>query len=155
MTKITQIGVCDHCGGAIAPSQWYTNKGKVRRYCSLECRNTANSRAGAWIRREKTLQRIKTGQWKNPFAVRPPTADEQAERARKGRLREVREGRWRNPATTEEAREKLSRPRKHAGILHAAIEKLRKGKMADLTPEEQEAYREYRRNLRQEKKQTD
>ena len=67
------------------------------------------------------------------------------------RKAEVEAGTWRNPALTDEAREKLSRPRKHADnpTLHSAIEKLRQGTpVADLTPAEQEAHRTYRRQLR-------
>jgi DNA-binding transcriptional regulator YiaG len=68
------------------------------------------------------------------------------------RQREVKENRWRNPALDEKARRKLSRPRKHIDdpVLHSAIEKLGAGvSVPDLTPEEQEAHRAYRRRLRQ------
>jgi hypothetical protein len=67
-------------------------------------------------------------------------------------LREIAEGRWRNPALSLEAREKLSRPRKHGDnpVLHRAIERLRQGaKVADLTPEEREAHRIHRATLRE------
>jgi hypothetical protein len=63
-------------------------------------------------------------------------------------LREVADGRWRNPALTDEARKKLSRPRKHSDVLYAAIEKLRTMKMSDLTIEERDAYHAYRSELR-------
>lgn len=152
MTKTRPLGVCDHCGGPIRRSEWYTSKRKPRRYCCRDCRNTANSRAGAPIRSVKILAHIRAGTWQNPHILHPPTPAEQAARARKGRLREVRAGRWRNPALTLEARRKLSRPRRHSGALHAAIEKLRNGKMADLTPEERDAYRAYRRDLARRKK---
>jgi hypothetical protein len=69
--------------------------------------------------------------------------------SRKGRLREVAEGRWRNPALDDQAREKLSLPRKHGDnpLLHSALEKLRRGAMSGLTPEEQQVYRAYRQEL--------
>jgi len=115
----------------------------------VECRNTANSRAGAPIRSGKLLERIARGEWQNPVELRPPTSDEQAYRARKGRRREVAEGRWRNPALSDGARAKLSRPRKHKGLLHAVIEKLRRGmSVADLFPNEQATHRAYRKQLR-------
>ena len=48
----------------------------------------------------------------------------------------VAEGRWRNPSLSDEAREKLSRPRKYSGLLHQAMEKLTQGaSMADLSAE--------------------
>jgi hypothetical protein len=98
---------------------------------------------------------VATGEWQNPHQLNPPTSQEQAERARKGRKREVREGTWRNPALTAEAREKLSRPRQHQDnpILHSAIERLKQGEqVTSLTEDEQEAYREYRRKLYEENK---
>ena len=117
--KQRPLGICDHCGGPIPPDEWYTSKGKSRLYCSRDCRNTANSRAGSPARSEKIRRRIKAGT-------------------------------WRNPALSDTARAKLSRPRKHSGPLAQAIEKLGRGlAMADLTPEEQAAYRQYQAELRQ------
>lgn len=147
--KLKPIGVCDHCAGPIPAGQWYTSHGSPRLHCSLECRQTANSRNGNPVRMAKAIGRIKAGLWKNPAKLRPPTSEEQSQRARKGRLREVSQGTWRNPALTDEAREKLSRPRKHDGVLHSAIEKLGRGlSVAELTPDEQAIHREYQRQLR-------
>jgi len=146
--KIRPLGICDHCGGAIRTGYWYTSKGQPRRYCSLDCRNTANSRAGASIRSQKQLEHVQKGEWQNPHLLNPPTGAEQARRARLGRRREVLAGCWRNPGLTPEAREINSRPRKHSGALASAIEKLKAAKcVADLTPEEQEAHRVYRKQL--------
>lgn len=147
--KTKPLGTCDHCAGPIKPGEWYTSKGKPRRYCSRDCRNTANSRNGNPIRVAKLRESIRKGTWRNPVEIRHPTPEEQADRARKGRLREVASGKWRNPALDEKAQEKLSRARKHPPILHSAMEKLSRGaRVADLLPEEQEAHREYRRHLR-------
>lgn len=145
--KVEPLGICDFCKGPIPRQLWYTSKGKPRLYCSRDCRNTANSRAGASIRSVKQKERVRQGKWLNPMHIRPPTPAEQAERARKGRLREIAEGRWRNPALDPAARAKLSQPRKHSGPLHRALEKLRFGSTADLTEEELQAHREYRRKL--------
>jgi len=143
------LGICDLCGGPIPFADWYTSKGRPRLYCSVDCRNTANSRAGAPIRSKKTLARIARGEWQNPADLHPPTSDEQAYRARKGRRKEVADGRWRNPALSDDAREKLSRPRKHNGLLHTVIEKLKQGlSVANLSPDEQDAHRAYRKQLR-------
>jgi len=150
--KIQPLGVCDNCLGNIPKERWYTSKGKPRRYCSVECRNTGNSHEGEAVRHAKMLQRMERGEWRNPMQLRPPTPEEQAERARKGRLAEVEAGTWRNPALSDEAREKLSRPRKHFGVLASALEKLHQGvPVAQLTPEEQDAHRAYRRELKQKK----
>lgn len=144
--KTERLGICDLCKGAIRPAFWYTSKGKPRRYCSRDCRNTANSRAGAAIRATKQKDRVAAGEWQNPHILRPPTPAEQSHRAALGRRREVEAGTWRNPALTDEARAKLSKPRKHSGALAGAIEKLGAGaKLADLTIEEQDAHRAYRR----------
>jgi acyl-CoA reductase-like NAD-dependent aldehyde dehydrogenase len=63
----------------------------------------------------------------------------------------VAAGRWRNPALTDAARAKLSRPRRHTGALHNALEKLKRGlRVADLTAEQQDAHRAYRRQQRAE-----
>lgn len=148
-TKLKPLGICDHCGGEIPKSQWYTTKRKPRLYCSRDCLNTANSRAGTPIRLEKVQARIASGEWQNPAALNPATPAEQSRRAGLGRKREVEAGTWRNPALTDEARIKLSRPRKHSGALHSAIEKLGRGvPSAELTDDEREAHREYRRRLR-------
>lgn len=151
-TKRQPIGICDHCKGEIPPGDWYTAHGKPRLYCSIDCRNTANSRNGNPVRTAKLRQAVADGRWQNPAHLRPPTCEEQSARSRKGRLREGAEGRWRNPALDPAARAKLSRPRKHADdpLLHRAIERLRQGgKMRDLTPEEHASYRAYRRALEQ------
>lgn len=146
--KTQPIGTCDHCLGPIPPGQWRTRRGP-RLYCSLECRNTANSRAGNPVRVQKLRQAVQTGTWQNPAKLRPPTPEEQSARSRKGRLREVAEGRWRNPALTPAARAKLSRPRKHSGPLASAIERLKTGvSMSGLTIEEADAYRSYARQRR-------
>jgi len=143
--KTEPVGICDLCKGSIPPSEWYTRRGP-RLYCSIDCRNTANSRAGNLVRTAKVLKRVEAGTWKNPAQLRPPTPEEQGERARKGRLREVEARTWRNPALTDQARVKLSRPRRHSGPLHSALEKLKQGaRVADLTPDEQAAHRAYRR----------
>jgi hypothetical protein len=148
--KQQPIGICDHCLKAIPRDQWYTRRGP-RLYCpGPDCRNTANSRNGAPARLEKLQQRIERGEWVNPRSV---LSDEEnrrlnAQAGRLGRKREVQAGTWRNPALSAEARAKLSRPRKHSGALHRAIEKLRAGTTADLTDEERTAYRLYQRALR-------
>ena len=146
--KIEPVGMCDLCKGAIHPDQWHTRRGP-RRYCSINCRNTANSRAGNPERTRKLRLAVKVGTWKNPAKLRPPTGEEQAARARLGRLREVQAGTWRNPGLTPQARAINSLPHKHAGALAAAIEKLDAGqRMANLTPDEADAYRAWRRSLR-------
>lgn len=144
--KTAQIGICDLCGGSIPRRDWYTSHGKPRRYCSVDCRNTANSRAGNPVRTAKLRRAVADGRWRNPMRIRPPTGAEQAARARNGRLREVAENRWRNPGLTPEARAINSQPEKHTGALAHAIEKLGRGlHVGDLTPEEASAYRAYRR----------
>jgi len=154
--KSQPLGVCDNCLGNIPKELWYTSKGKPRLYCCVECRNAGNSHKGEPVRYAKMLQRIERGEWTNLAKLRPPTSQEQSERSRKGRLAEVKAGIWRNPALSSEAREKLSRPRKHSGALADAIEKARRGmRMAELTPDEQEAYRAYRRELYRKKQTND
>lgn len=146
--KQAPLGICDLCGDPIPRDRWYTSKGKPRLYCGRECRNTANSRAGNEERTRKVRQRIERGEWQNPAHLRPPTSAEQAHRARLGRLREVERGEWRNPALSDEARRKLSRPRKHTGALARAIERLSAGaRVSDLTAVEADAHRAYRREL--------
>lgn len=150
VSKSQPLGICDHCLGEI-PSDvgWYTSKGKPRLHCCRDCRNAANSQAGAAIRSKKAKRRVARGEWQNPHHLNPPTPEEQARRARVGRKREVTSGTWRNPAKSLDARRKLSRPRKHGDnlVLHRALEKLKFGTVADLTEEETEAHRAYRRNL--------
>lgn len=147
-TKQQPTGICDHCLGPIPRAEWYTSKGGARLHCSVDCKNTANSRAGNPVRVEKLRARVAAGEWENPHLAHPPTGDEQARRARLGRLREVWAETWRNPALDDRAREKLSRPRKHTGTLASAIEKLGQGlSMAELTDEEVQAHREYRQKL--------
>jgi len=145
--KTAPLGICDLCGAQM-PNP-YTSKGKPRRYCSRQCRNTANSRAGNAERVRKLRASIAAGEWVNPRTVNPPDPAKLAAASRRIRLREVRNGTWRNPAMSDEARAKLSRPRKHDGPLAAAIEKLRRpgASVADLTPEERDAHAAYRRAL--------
>lgn len=145
--KQQPVGTCDLCLGPIPEDMWHTRFGP-RLYCSIECRNTGNSRIGNPIRVEKLKQSIADGRWPNPAKINPPDPRNIGEGVSKHRREEVAKGRWRNPALTDEARAKLSKPRRHEGILHRAIERLKQGeKLADLTPEERAAYREYRRNL--------
>jgi len=160
--KLAPLGICDLCWQPIPPSLGpFTSKGRPRRYCSIACRVTANSRLGAPLRSLKAAQRAAAGLWRNPLGETPEEVaaalrerNRSADHRRKvaaARRREVEEGTWRNPALSETAREKLSRPRVHADdlVLHAAIEKLGRGlSVADLTPEEREAHRRYRRALR-------
>jgi hypothetical protein len=150
MSKKKQpVGICDHCLGEIPRRRWYTSKGEPRLYCSRGCRNTANSRAGSAIRSEKAKQRVERSEWQNPAKLNPPDPAKVATGVSRARKREVEEGRWRNPALPDEARAKLSRPRKHSGALHRALEKLRQGyRVADLKPEEQKVHRAYRKQLR-------
>lgn len=158
--KSAPIGVCDLCGEDFPPNvSHYTTQRVPRRYCSRLCRNTANSRAGAEIRSKKAKERVRRGEWKNPSPViREDATPREIEAWREKmsasvsdtRKQEVESGTWQNPALSDEAREKLSRPRKHGDnpVLHAAFEKLRTGaSVADLLPEEQEAHRAYRREI--------
>jgi|GEM_PF-2097130 len=159
-SKRLPIGICDLCGEPFpAGVSHYTTKGKPRLHCSIECRQTANSRAGNPKRVRKVKERISRGEWENPSAfVREDATDEEREEQRRRigvgakRIRdaEVREGRWRNPALNDAAREKLSRPRTiDDPVLHRAIERLGHGEtMADLTTEEAEAYRAHSRARR-------
>ena len=151
-SKTQPLGTCDHCLGPIPPDLGpYTSKGRPRLYCSIDCRNTGNSRAGAGIRSEKAKARVKRGEWTNPASITPPDPANIGAGVSRARRAEVEAGTWRNPALTDEAREKLSRPRKHGDdpILHSAIEKLKQGmKVSDLTDEEAEAHRAYQRALR-------
>ena len=141
---------CELCGEPVDSLGLglYTSKRKRRRFCSRDCRNTANSRTGNEVRTKKLMQRIEAGDWQNPAALNPPNPVNISKGVRRVRRQEVAKGRWRNPALTPEARKKLSRPRKHKGVLHNAIEKLKQGlKMDDLTAEEAESYRTYRRKI--------
>jgi len=147
--KRQPLGICDHCLGSIPAGQWYTSKRRPRLHCSFKCKQAANSQAGASVRAEKARQRVARGEWQNPQRLNPPTFEERSRRAALARKREVARGEWRNPALTDAAREKLSRPRRHSGPLHTAIEKLKRGQhMADLTEEEAAAYRANSARLR-------
>ena len=103
--KTQPLGICDHCLGPIKPDEWYTRRGP-RRYCSIECRNTGNSREGEPVRHAKLMERIEAGEWKPPQAFMTPDeiSARQAKASRTSRLREVKQGRWRNPGTTPRAR---------------------------------------------------
>ena len=114
--KIQPVGICDHCLEPIPEDLWYTRRGP-RLFCSIDCKNTANSRAGSEIRAAKARQRVKEGRWQNPAALNPPDPQEIGKGTRRIRLKEVAEGRWRNPALSDDARAKLSQPRKHEGTL--------------------------------------
>jgi hypothetical protein len=158
--KIEPLGVCDNCGETfperVSP---YTSKGVPRLCCSRRCRNALNSRRGAEKRSEMARARVRRGEWENPSPLMQDDAT-QAEvehyiaamsagvsRARKA---EVEAGTWRNPALSPEAREKLSRPRVHGDnpVLHSALRKLGQGdSVGDLSTEEREAHRAYRRDL--------
>lgn len=154
MTKKQPLGACDLCREPFPSGvSLYTSKRKPRQYCSRDCRNTANSRAGSAIRSAKVRRRIAAGEWQNPADLHRPDPANIAAGVSRARKREVQEGRWRNPALTAEAREKLSRPRKHTGALHCAIEKYKRGcKTSELTVEEHQAYLAYRAELRRERR---
>lgn len=147
--KRAAIGICDQCGGQIPVGDHYTSKGRPRLHCSIDCRQTANSRAGAPIRSRKAKQRVARGEWTNPADIHHPDPANISAGVSRARKAEVREGRWRNPALAEAAKRKLSRPRKHTGALARAIDKARTGGMASLTPSEHRAYLRWRRELRQ------
>ncbi len=148
---------CELCGEDVNQHGlgYWTTKGRPRRFCSLECRQSNNSREGTPIRTALTRERIKAGTWENP--VNFTTPEQRREYGKLGgevraeTLRaEVEAGTWQNPADAPGAREKLSRPRKYADnpVLHSAIEKLGQGySVSDLTSEEAEAHRQYRRKL--------
>ena len=147
--KQRPIGICDLCGASIPREQWYTRRGP-RLYCpDTDCRNIANSRNGNAVRVAKMNERVRRGEWQNPrsFLSAEENARLNAHAGRLGRLREVAAGTWRNPALSDEARAKLSRPRKHHGILHRVLEKLRHGSVADLTEREKRAHRKYQQIL--------
>lgn len=148
--KKLPLGICDHCGEPFPRGVSLTTKRGPRRYCSIDCRNTANSRNGNPVRTAKLRQAVAAGRWQNPHHLHPPTPEEQSRRSRLVRLREVAEGRWRNPALAPDARAKLSRPRRHGDnpLLHAAMEKLRHGSMQELTPAERDAFHAYQKVLR-------
>ena len=147
-TKTAPLGICDHCGAELAEP--YTSKGKPRLYCSVQCRNTGNSRAGAEARGQKARERVARGTWQNPRDINPPNPDRIAAGVRRARRAEVEAGTWQNPGLTPEAREKNSQPRKHGDnpALVSALRKLKAGvSVAELSPEEAEAHRDYRREL--------
>lgn len=141
--KTAPLGICDHCGGPIADP--FTSKRKPRRYCSVDCKNTANSRAGNEERTRKLRERIERGAWVNPRAINPPNPANIGAGVRRLRLAEVEAGSWRNPGLSDAARAKNSEAHKHSGPLAEAIERLKHGKMADLSPEQADAYRAYTR----------
>lgn len=150
--KRAPLGTCDLCGGPIPPGEWYTCKGKPRLHCSLECRQTDNSRTGAPVRSAKAKQRVADGTWVNPFDRMTP--DEmfahQSKAARTTRTREVAEGRWRNPGLTPAARAINSRPEKHGNnpTLHHAIELMGRGvKLSEMPQAERAAYNARQREL--------
>ena len=145
--------LCELCGEEMADP--YTAKRRKRRFCSIQCRNTANSRVGAHIRARKARERVRRGEWENPAAHL--TTEQIHEAARRGgqvragqHHEAIEAGTWQNPADAPGAREKLSRPRRHGDnpALHRAIEKLGRGaSVSDLSPEEAEAHRAHRRQL--------
>lgn len=148
--KIQAIGICDFCLGQIPPDlgNW-TSKGTPRLHCSLVCRQTANSRIGNPIRVEKIRQAIQRGEWIRPDTITKPDPANISAGVSNARKAEVAAETWRNPGLTDEARAINSMPHKHSGPLASAIEKLGAGsRMADLTTDEQEHYRAWRRQLR-------
>lgn len=150
--KTAPLGICDYCGKGIPQEYWWTSKGRPRLHCCLECRQAANSRKME-NRSEWMHQRIDSGEWTNPASINRPSHETLSKNSRVARLREVDEGRWRNPGLTPEALEINSLPHKHSGPLADAIEKLRLGvKLRDLSTEEQEAHRLYRKSLRDARK---
>lgn len=92
---------------------------------------------------------MREGRWTNPAEIRKPSFEALSQAASIVRKQEVAEGRWRNPALLAKAREKLSLPRLHDGALHQSMEKLRHGKMTDLSEDERSAYLHYRQKLRE------
>jgi len=156
-TKHAPLGVCDLCGSQIAPDEWYTSKGKPRLHCSLECRQTDNSRVGAPLRSAKAKHRVALGIWKNPARDLTPQQrkDISARAGTIARTREVAEGRWRNPGLTLEARAINSRPEKHGDnpTLHHAIELMHQGvKLSEMPEPERTAYNARSRELYAEKR---
>ena len=102
MRKLEPPGICDLCKNRIRDNL-YTNKGTLRRYCSRQCRNTANSRAGADIKSDKAKERVRLGTWVNPGDYLSP--EQRREAAHKGGQaagkifrEQVKAGTWRNPA---------------------------------------------------------
>jgi hypothetical protein len=153
MEKVKPLGICDNCSGEIRDG-WYTSKHRPRRYCSRDCRNAGNSRAGAPVRSAKAKRRVAAGVWVNPLNLETP--EQRREHARKAGQATARQhraaladGTWRNPALSNDARAKLSRPRTiDDPVLHRAQERLNAGEhMRDLTPEEREAYRAHSRDV--------
>jgi len=144
--KEQPIGICDYCLEYIMAEDWYTSKGKPRQHCCRDCRNTANSQAGAQIRSTKTLARIAAGEWINPATLHPPDPVNVGIGVRRSILGRIRQGVWTNPALSQAARKKLSRPRKHSGPLAVAIDRLDSGsKISDLSEDEATAYRTWRK----------
>ncbi len=155
--KREPLGICDLCRGPIAPNDWYTTKGRPRLHCSIECRQSDNSRVGNPIRVAKIKQHIAAGTWKNPaHDLTPPQRSEISRRAGTvARTREVAEGRWRNPGLTPEARAINSRPEKHGDnpVLHHAFELMQQGvKLSEMPQAERDAYNANNRRLYAEKR---
>ena len=148
---------CELCGDDVDDHGLghYTVDGKRRRFCSVECRQLHNARAGAPLRAIKMRQRVHSGLWTNPLDF--TTHDERSEYGKRGgearaaqAQAEIQQGTWVPPSTRPGAREKLSRPRKHTDdpVLHSALEKLTAGgHVPDLTDAEREAHNRYRREL--------
>lgn len=146
---------CELCGGDLDAHGlgYWTAKGRPRRFCSLLCRQTGNSRAGAPIRAELARQRVRAGTWQNPAdyhtAETLQAAAEAGGAARAAQhLAALDAGTWQNPADAPGARDKLSRPRTTADNphLHRAIERLGQGAaVGDLEPAEAEALRAWQR----------
>jgi hypothetical protein len=150
--KFEPIGICDFCRQPIKIN-WYTKRRTPRLHCCIVCRQTSNTLKGMEKRLEKVKARIAAGTWVNPSSGFTP--EQRRRYAKLGSVaagakfkEEVAAGQWRNPALSTEARRKLSRPRTIKNkILHSAISKLTLGlKVADLTPQEAESHRVYRRN---------
>jgi hypothetical protein len=148
--KRRPLGICDLCGDPIPEP--YTARGLGRLYCSTECRNAANSRAGSPVRRQKAIARFAQGLQVPPMCLEDPaTRGDHARKAARvhgeAMRKQVEAGTWRNPALDPGARDKLSRPRLHGDnpTLHAAIEKRKRGGMASLTPAEHAAYMQHER----------
>jgi len=57
-TKTAPLGICDLCGDSIPRHRWHTSKRTPRLFCGRDCRNTANSRAGATSARTRSTHVI-------------------------------------------------------------------------------------------------
>lgn len=69
--KQKPLGICDHCGDPIPAGDWYTTKHRPRLYCSVDCRNAANARAGGPKIAQKNRERMARGEWRNPHHLNP------------------------------------------------------------------------------------